>query len=461
MKSAAIRQSFVDFFVERGHRRLPSAPLVPHGDPTLLFTNAGMVQFKDHFLGRANPPAPRVVTVQKCMRVSGKHNDLENVGPSPRHHTFFEMLGNFSFGDYFKAEAIDFGWRLVTEVWGLDPRRLYASVFREDDEAAALWADGRLPRERVMRRDENDNFWAMGETGPCGPCSEIYVDRSPELPAIDWDEGTESGRYLEIWNLVFMQLDRDAEGRTSPLPRPSIDTGAGLERVAAVLQGVESNYDTDLFRPIVEGIAALSGRPYGGSGEGDVAMRVIADHLRSVGFLLADGVIPGNEGRGYVLRRVLRRSVRHGMRLGFAEPFLHRLLPLVRETMGSAYPELAVAEPASVATVEAEESKFLSTVALASRQVQEAIDAARATGDLRLGGEALFRFYDTYGLPLELLREIAEEERVALDEQGFEAALESQRRRSRQAGDEGKDRLGAARRALADGGELPASRFEG
>ncbi len=462
MNSAAIRRGFIEFFAERGHRPLPSAPLVPHGDPTLLFTNAGMVQFKDAFLGRATPPAPRVVTAQKCMRVSGKHNDLENVGPSPRHHTFFEMLGNFSFGDYFKAEAIEFGWGLATEVWDLAPDHLYASVFREDDEAARLWHEiGGLPAERILRRGAADNFWAMGETGPCGPCSEIYVDRAPRQPAVAWDDGTESGRYLEIWNLVFMQFDRDAAGLMTPLPRPSIDTGAGLERVAAVLQGVESNYETDLFRPILEGVAALSSRTYGGSGDDGVSMRVIADHLRAVAFLLADAVIPGNEGRGYVLRRVLRRAVRHGMRLGFDEPFLHRLLPLVREVLGAAYPELVAVERASIATVEAEEVKFLSTLALASRQVQEAIDAARAAGVRNLAGETLFRLYDTYGMPLEVVREIAEEERFGLDEAGFAAALEAQRERSREAGGEGKHRLEAARRALAAGAEIQTSRFDG
>ncbi len=471
MKSADIRRSFVEFFAARGHRHLPSAPLVPHGDPTLLFTNAGMVPFKDSFLGRAAPPAPRVVTVQKCMRVSGKHNDLENVGPSPRHHTFFEMLGNFSFGDYFKAEAIELGWRLVTGVWGLAPQRLLVSVYREDEEAAELWRRvAGLPAERIVARGEEDNFWAMGETGPCGPCSEIYVDRAPQRPAEDWEAGTESGRYLELWNLVFMQFDRAADGTLSPLPRPSIDTGAGLERVAAALQGVESNYDTDLFRPLLEGIAALAGRPYGRGPDADTSMRVVADHLRAVAFLLADAVIPGNEGRGYVLRRVLRRAVRHGMRLGFTEPFLHRLLPLVREAMGSAYLELSAAETASVATVEAEETKFLSTVAFGSGKVQEAIDAARVEGRQRLDGGVLFRLYDTHGLPLDLLREIAQEERFTLDEDGFAVALEAQRRRSREAG-QAHDWVTAARRAshglsvagvpLSPPQQLPSTDFDG
>jgi alanyl-tRNA synthetase len=435
MKSAEIRSSFVDYFVERGHRHVPSSPLVPHGDATLLFANAGMVQFKDYFTGAATPGFRRAVTVQKCLRVSGKHNDLENVGPSPRHHTFFEMLGNFSFGDYFKAEAIEWGWDLVTRVWGLPKQQLFASVFEQDDEAAALWARiSGLPGGRIVRCGEKDNFWAMGETGPCGPCSEIYVDRRPDLPEVGWEEGTESGRYLEIWNLVFMQFERAAGGAMTPLPKPSIDTGAGLERVAAVLAGVDSNYDTDLFRPILEATATLAGTPYGRSSEADVSMRVVADHLRATAFLLADGVIPSNDGRGYVLRRLLRRAVRHGMRLGFEEPFLHRLLPVVDEAMAGAYAELAATRAASQATVHAEEEKFLATVATGSRMVQEAIEEARAGGSGVLGGAVAFRLYDTYGLPIQLLREIAEEEKFGIDEAGFEAAMARQRDRSRAAG---------------------------
>jgi len=437
MRSAEIRRSFVDYFAGRGHQPLPSSPLVPHGDPTLLFTNAGMVQFKDAFTGAAEPPHPRAVTVQKCLRVSGKHNDLENVGPSPRHHTFFEMLGNFSFGDYFKAEAIEWGWELVTKVWGLPPERLFATVFRDDDDAWALWRKlSGLPAERILRCGEKDNFWAMGETGPCGPCSEIFVDCDPERSAVGWDEGTESGRYLEIWNLVFMQFERDASGATRPLPKPSIDTGAGLERVAAVLAGGGSNYDTDLFRPILDGAATLAETSYGVDRERDVSLRVVADHLRAVAFLLADGVIPTNEGRGYVVRRLLRRAVRHGMRLGFEEPFLCRLLPLVDEAMAGAYPELAATRAASEETVRSEEEKFLSTVATGSRMVQEAVEKARGEGSEQLPGEVAFRLYDTYGLPIQLLREIAEEERFRLDEAAFERELEAQRTRSRAAGGE-------------------------
>jgi alanyl-tRNA synthetase len=434
MRSAEIRQSFVDFFVAREHRPLPSSPLVPHGDATLLFANAGMVQFKDYFTGAAQPGFPRAVTVQKCLRVSGKHNDLENVGPSPRHHTFFEMLGNFSFGDYFKAEAIEFGWELVTRVWGLAPGHLFASVYEQDDEAADLWRKiSGLPAERIVRCGEKDNFWAMGETGPCGPCSEIFVDRAPALPQVSWEEGTESGRYLEIWNLVFMQFERAAGGALRPLPKPSIDTGAGLERVAAVVAGVESNYDTDLFQPILSGAATLAGIAYGGDAERDTSLRVIADHLRATAFLLADGVIPSNEGRGYVLRRLLRRAVRHGMRVGFEEPFLCRLLPLVDEAMAGAYAELAATRAASEATIRAEEEKFLETVATGSRMVQEAIEEAKRSGRRVLAGEQVFRLYDTYGLPIQLLREIAEEEKFAVDEAGFEAAIAGQRERSRAA----------------------------
>ncbi len=444
MRSQDIRNSFVDFFAERGHQVVSSAPLVPHGDPTLLFTNAGMVQFKDYFLGAEATPFDRAVSVQKCLRVSGKHNDLENVGPSSRHHTFFEMLGNFSFGDYFKEEAIEFGWDLVTRVWGLDPGHLFATVFEEDDEAAALWKSVTgIDPGRIYRCGVKDNFWAMGETGPCGPCSEIFVDIHPDLPAVDFHAGSESGRYLEIWNLVFMQFSRDESGEMSPLPDPSIDTGAGLERVAAVLQGVESNYDSDLFRPLLDAAAALSGRRYGADAGDDVSFRVIADHIRAVTFLLADGVIPGNEGRGYVLRRILRRAVRHGMRVSFEEPFLGRLVPVLGEVMGAEYPELGETGKASSATITAEEEKFLSTVALASRQVQEAIDGARGRGTEVLDGDSVFRFYDTYGLPLELIEEIAEEEQFGIDREGFERALGEQRKRSRSSGAELQRRMKA------------------
>ena len=432
MLSRDIRRSFIDFYAGRGHAEVASSPLVPKNDPTLLFTNAGMVQFKNYFLGLEQPDSPRAVTSQKCLRVSGKHNDLENVGPSPRHHTFFEMLGNFSFGDYFKEEAIASAWELVTGSWGLKPEHLFATVFEQDDEAEDLWLRiSGLPPGRVLRCGEKDNFWAMGDTGPCGPCSEIFVDTAPDLPEVGWDEGEGSGRYLEIWNLVFMQFERHEDGRSEPLPNPSIDTGAGLERVAAVLQGLDSNYDTDLFSPVLEAVAGEAGQEYGRDPDADVSMRVVADHLRAVGFLLADGVLPSNEGRGYVLRRLLRRASRHGMKLGFEEPFLASLLPSLEEAFAGHYPELEKAREPSSATVTAEETRFLETVAVGAGKVQQAIEEARAADRSVLDGEAAFRLYDTFGLPIETVREIAEEEQFGIDEAGFEAALEEQRERSR------------------------------
>ena len=432
MLSRHIRQSFIDFYAGRGHAAVASSPLVPHDDPTLLFVNAGMVQFKNYFLGVEQPESPRAVTSQKCLRVSGKHNDLENVGPSPRHHTFFEMLGNFSFGDYFKEEAIASAWELVTGPWGLRPEHLFATVFEQDDEAEDLWLRiSGLPPERVLRCGEKDNFWAMGDTGPCGPCSEIFVDTAPGRPEVGWEEGTDSGRYLEIWNLVFMQFERHEDGRSEPLPNPSIDTGAGLERVAAVLQGVDSNYDTDLFGTILAAVAGAAGSEYGRDPDADVSMRVVADHLRAVGFLLADGVLPSNEGRGYVLRRLLRRASRHGMKLGFEEPFMASLLPSLEEAFAGHYPELEKAREPSSATVTAEETRFLETVAVGAGKVQQAIEEARADGESVLGGEAVFRLYDTFGLPIETVREIAEEEQFMIDDEGFEAALAEQRERSR------------------------------
>jgi alanyl-tRNA synthetase len=468
MKSSEIRRTFTEFWSGRGHRVVPSAPLVPQGDPTLLFVNAGMAPFKNYFLGLEKPPSPRAVSVQKCVRVSGKHNDLENVGPSARHHTFFEMLGNFSFGDYFKEEAIRGAWELVTGVWGIPAERLTATVFEEDDEAYDLWLElSSLPPERVRRCGREDNFWAMGDTGPCGPSSEIFVDLHPELPPVSWAEGTGSGRYLEIWNLVFMQYVRSPAaaagqpGELVPLPKPSIDTGAGLERVASVLQGVDSNYDTDLFRPLLAAAGELAGSRYGSDPERDVALRVIADHLRAVTFLLADGVIPGNEGRGYVVRRLLRRAVRHGMRLGFEEPFLHRLVPVLGEVMGDVYIELAATRQATMATMQAEEEKYRSTVANGARQVQEEIERLRAEGKSELPGPMVFRLYDTYGLPIDVIREIAEEERFHVDEAGFETALETQRLQSRRATQEVQSRLAALREVVRGHADLAATNFEG
>ncbi|HYG65348.1 MAG TPA: alanine--tRNA ligase [Thermoanaerobaculia bacterium] len=462
MKSNDIRTSFSDFFRARGHRLAPSAPLVPQDDPTLLFVNAGMVPFKNYFLGVEAPPAKRVVSVQKCLRVSGKHNDFENVGPSPRHQTFFEMMGNFSFGDYFKEEAISAAWDLVTRVWGLPVDRLFATVYEEDDEAWDLWHRlSTLPEGRILRCGKEDNFWAMGETGPCGPCSEIFVDLEPDRPQVSWAEGTESNRYLEIWNLVFMQYERDAGGGLTPLPNPSIDTGAGLERTTSVLQGVRSNYDTDLFRPILDGAADLAGLRYGQDAEKDVSLRVIADHVRSVSFLLADGVIPGNTGRGYVLRRILRRAVRHGMRLGFEEPFFHKLVPVLGEVMGSAYLELAATRQATVSTIKAEEESFLNTVASGTRKVQEEIERLRRAGESVLPGNMVFRLYDTYGLPLELIREIGEEERFTLDEEGFKQALDEQKAQAQQATKENQNRMKALGEVIRGHADLAETLFEG
>jgi alanyl-tRNA synthetase len=462
MKSTEIRSSFVEFFRARGHRPQPSAPLVPQKDPTLLFTNAGMVPFKSYFLGTEKPPAKRAVSVQKCLRVSGKHNDLENVGPSPRHHTFFEMMGNFSFGDYFKEDAVRFAWELVTQVWKIPVEHLFATVYEEDDEAYDLWRKlTDLPAERIHRCGKKDNFWQMGETGPCGPCSEIFADVHRHLPKVPFEEGSESGRYVEIWNLVFMQYDRDEQGNLHPLPNPSIDTGAGLERVSSVLQGVESNYDTDLFQPILHAAAELAGMQYGKEEEKDISLRVVADHLRAVCFLLADGVIPGNEGRGYVLRRILRRAVRHGMRLGFEEPFLYKLVPALGEVMGNAYLELAETRQASMATLRAEEEKFLSTVANGARQVQSEIERLRGEGKDTLPGAMVFRLYDTYGLPLEVIREIAEEERFHLDEAGFNDALRGQREQARKATQEVQNRMAALGEVVRGHADLAETRFEG
>ncbi|MEE2775556.1 MAG: alanine--tRNA ligase, partial [Acidobacteriota bacterium] len=462
MNGRDIRQSYLDFFVERGHRLTASAPLVPQSDPTLLFVNAGMVPFKNYFLGEETPPSPRATSAQKCLRVSGKHNDLENVGPSHRHQTFFEMLGNFSFGDYFKAEAIEFAWDLVVGVWGLDPEHLYATVYEQDDEAYELWVKiSSLPPERVVRCGKKDNFWSMGDTGPCGPCSELHIDRFPDQPAVDWGTGSDSGRYFEFWNLVFMQFDCNEDGVLTPLPNPSIDTGCGFERIASVLQGVGSNYQTDVFQPILAHAGELARVPYGGSDEsGDVSLRVIADHVRAVGFLLADGIIPSNEGRGYVLRRILRRAVRHGMRLGLEEPFLHDLLPTLAKTMNT-YTELEATREASAATVLAEEEKFLSTVAAGAGHVQAAIDRARSEGRTSLAGEEAFRLYDTHGLPVEMIREILEEEALTVDEVGFDAALGAQRQRSRSAASRSQGDLASQRRALTGGEELAATGFSG
>ncbi|MFP4696763.1 alanine--tRNA ligase [Thiohalospira sp.] len=435
MRSADIRQTFLDFFAERGHQVVPSSPLVPENDPTLLFVNAGMVQFKETFLGHERRGYTRAVSSQRCVRAGGKHNDLENVGYTARHHTFFEMLGNFSFGDYFKREAIRYAWDLLTGPYGLPPERLWVTVYVDDDEAARIWLDEiGVDPARFSRIDGDDNFWSMGDTGPCGPCSEIFYDHGPEVPGGPPGTPEEDGdRYVEIWNLVFMQYDRQADGTMTELPHPSVDTGMGLERLAAVLQGYQSNYDIDLFRHLMEAAAEAAGVAY----ERDNShLKVIADHIRSVAFLIVDGVLPSNEGRGYVLRRIIRRAIRHGFQLGTREPFFHRMVaPLVAE-MGEAYPELAEQADRVARILEKEEQRFAETLDAGMKHLEEAF--AGLEGD-QLDGEVVFRLYDTYGFPADLTADIARERGVGVDIAGFEQHMEAQRERARAAGQFGID----------------------
>jgi alanyl-tRNA synthetase len=430
-----IREAFLRFFEERGHRRVASSSLVPQGDPTLLFTNAGMVQFKRTFLGEETREYKTAATSQKCMRVSGKHNDLENVGRTPRHLTFFEMLGNFSFGDYFKREAIAWAWELVTRVYRIPEAKLGVTVFREDDEAARIWRDEvGLPADRIVRLDEADNFWQMGDTGPCGPCSEIYFDMGPSPGSRPgFDPTDESGRWLEIWNLVFMQFDRNAAGKMNPLPRPCVDTGAGLERMSAVLQGKNWVYDTDLFQPILLRAQELSGVARGRDPEKDVSLNVVADHARALTFLIGDGVLPSNEGRGYVLRRILRRAARHGVRLGVERPFLFRVADAVIDAMSGAYPDLAERRAFISDRIEREEKRFLETLTRGLALLEEEIARQKQRGAASLPGEVGFRLYDTFGFPLDLTADILRDQGMALDQTGFDAAMQEQRARARAA----------------------------
>jgi alanyl-tRNA synthetase len=434
LTSDDIRQQFIDFFAERGHTHVPSGSLIPSDDPTLLFTNAGMNQFKSVFLGETPTSYPRAVTSQKCMRVSGKHNDLENVGPSLYHHTFFEMLGNFSFGDYFKDEAIRLAWELFTEVFKLDKDRLWATVFTEDDEAAELWVrETDLPAARLVRLGAKDNYWSMGDTGPCGPCSELHYDY--ELDALGPAETPDfdSDRFIELWNLVFMQFNASADGTVTPLPTPNIDTGAGLERLTAVLNGKRSNYDTDLFLPLIDSVAAGQGITYGASNGADVALRAIADHSRALAFLLSDGVMPANEGRGYVLRRLLRRAMRFGMKLGYDQPFLHDAAAVVVRQMAGTYGELQDHAELIQKVVSGEEERFLSTLSAGSARFNELVEQLRLADATAIPGEEAFKLYDTHGLPIEMTREFATAESLTVDEDGFAAALEAQRSRGRSA----------------------------
>jgi alanyl-tRNA synthetase len=428
MKTGEIREAFLAFFEEHGHTRVPSSSLVPANDPTLLFTNAGMNQFKDTFLGTDPRPYTRAASSQRCVRAGGKHNDLENVGYTARHHTFFEMLGNFSFGDYFKREAIQFAWAFLTEHLRLPPERLWVTVHISDDEAAKIWTDEiGFPAERLSRLDE-DNFWQMGDTGPCGPCSEVFYDHGPEVPGgPPGSEDDDLDRYIEIWNLVFMQYNRDASGEMAPLPKPSVDTGMGLERIAAVLQGVHSNYEIDLFQALIDAAAEVIGV----ADRSASSLRVIADHIRSCAFLVADGVLPGNEGRGYVLRRILRRAIRHGNKLGASEPFFHRLVaPLVAQ-MGEAYPELARQQSAIERALLAEEEQFAKTLDHGMAILEEALDGLDGS---EIPGEVVFKLYDTYGFPTDLTNDIARERGLTLDLAGYERAMAAQRERSKEGG---------------------------
>ena len=438
MRADEIRSRFIGYFERHGHLHLPSGPLVPADDPTLMFANSGMVQFKRIFLGEQESPGPRAVTAQKCLRVSGKHNDLEEVGSTARHHTFFEMLGNFSFGDYFKADAISYAWEFLTEELGLEPDRIWATVHHSDDEAHRLWMElTPIPTERLKRLGDKENFWQMGDTGPCGPCSEVHYDVRAEPGGSLTDEellaAGEADQFMEIWNLVFMQFDRSEDGTDTPLPAPSIDTGAGLERIAAILQGVRTNFHTDLFLPLIEKAEELLGVEYSFEPERwdeGLPFRVLADHARAVAFLLADGVFPSNEKRGYVLRRILRRAVRHYWLLGHRDPMLHRLVETVADGMSGTYPELGARREHLVSTTRAEEERFLSTIDEAMARFEE---LAPAGGSGTIPGREAFKLSDTYGVPLDLTQLMAAERGYDVDIPGFETALEEQRTRSREA----------------------------
>ena len=440
MTGAELRRSFTGFFADRDHTVVPSASVVPWDDPTLLFTNAGMNQFKDVFLGRSTRDYVRAADYQKCIRAGGKHNDLEDVGRSPIHQTFFEMLGNWSFGDYYKEEAITWAWELLTEKWGLSADRLWATVFREDDEAELLWQRHTgVPADRILRFDEKDNFWEMGETGPCGPNSEIHYDLGPGRCDREDDPDHVCGvngdctRYVEIWNLVFIQYDRGTEGALTPLPSRHVDTGMGFERMLTILQGVDSNYGTDVFQPLMNHIGELSEQPYA-EGDTAVAYRVLADHVRALAFAIADGALPSNEGRGYVLRRILRRAARYGRTLGLADPFLYQLVPTLTEQMGEAYPELRPAQEKVQTVVRSEEEAFGRTLDHGLELFEGMVDQAESEGRGEIRGEEAFKLYDTYGFPPDLTQLMADERGLTVDLAGFEAEMEEQRARSRVGG---------------------------
>ena len=424
-----IRSAFLNYFHREGHEIVPSSPLVPRNDPTLMFTNAGMVQFKDYFTGKARPSFPRAVTAQKCVRAGGKHNDLDNVGYTARHHTFFEMLGNFSFGDYFKERAIELAWNLVTKEFGLPKEKLTATVYVDDDQAFDLWKKiAGLPESRIIRIAGSDNFWAMGDTGPCGPCSEIFYDHGEGIPGgPPGSPDADGDRFIEIWNLVFMQFEQVSKDERINLPKPAVDTGMGLERTAAVMQGVHDNYDIDLFRTLIAAIHEHVGRP--SSAVNQASPRVIADHLRATSFLIADGVLPSNEGRGYVLRRIMRRAMRHAHLLGAGEPAIFRLVPTLVHEMGQAYPELGRAEGLITETLRLEEGRFLKTLARGISLLEDAVGGLKK-GDT-LDGETAFKLYDTYGFPLDLTQDALKARGIGVDLTGFTDAMERQRAEAR------------------------------
>ena len=429
MSAADLRRAFLEFFQAQSHIIVPSSSLVPRNDPTLLFTNSGMVQFKDVFLGKEERDYLRAVSSQRCVRAGGKHNDLENVGYTARHHTFFEMLGNFSFGDYFKREAIHFAWDFLIYNLGLDPARLWVTVYHDDHESAEVWLkDVGVSPQRFGRLGDASNFWAMGDTGPCGPCSEIFYDHGPEVAGGPPGSKDEDGdRYVEIWNLVFMQFERSADGRLAPLPRPSVDTGMGLERISAVMQGVHSNYDIDLFKNLIRAAGRLAGTPVLTSS----SLRVIADHIRAAAFLVVDGVLPSNEGRGYVLRRIIRRAIRHGYKLGIREPFFYKLVPVLAQEMGEAYPELVARRAVTERVLKQEEERFAETLANGMVLLENAIRGLH--GGKVIDGATVFKLYDTFGFPADLTADVARERGLTIDHAGFEAAMEEQRRRSQEA----------------------------
>jgi len=436
VKSVDIRETFLNFFESKAHTRVKSSPLIPMDDPTLLFTNAGMVQFKSVFTKEESRPYQRATTSQKCMRAGGKHNDLDNVGMTARHHTFFEMLGNFSFGDYFKEGAIIYAWELLTEVFGLPKDQLWITVYQDDDEAFDIWKKKiGIPEKRIIRMDEKDNFWAMGDTGPCGPCSEIHIDQGPGVGCKrpECKIGCDCDRFLELWNLVFMQFNRKADGSMIPLPNPSIDTGMGLERISAILQGVQSNYETDLFMPIIQTIAKMAGGAYGENESRDTAFRIIADHSRAAAFLIADGILPSNEGRGYVLRRIMRRGMRFGHFLGFKKPFLYKITDYVIDMMGDIYPELVMHREAIEKMIYGEEDRFSSTLNNGLKLLNESLHDLSEKQQTIIPGDVVFKLYDTYGFPVDLAEDIAKETGMVIDHGGFRKQMAAQRERAQKA----------------------------